>query len=209
MTDLWFKTAVFYEVPVYAFGDSNGDGIGDFAGLTAHLDYLEWLGVDCLWLLPFYASPLQDGGYDISDFRAVLERYGTLDDLDEFLAEAHRRGLRVIGDMIVNHTSDQHAWFREARRPGSPTRDRYVWSETPDVYPDARGTRRPAPTSGTASSTISPISTSTTRTSAPRSETSFGSGWIEDSTGCASTRCPTSMNARARTVRTSPKRTST
>lgn len=138
MDDLWFKTAVFYEVPVYAFGDSDGDGVGDFAGLTAHLDYLQWLGVDCLWILPFYESPLRDGGYDVSDFRAVLPRYGTLRDVDDFLAEAHRRGLRVIADMIVNHTSDQHPWFLEAKRPASPTRDRYVWSDDPDRYGDAR-----------------------------------------------------------------------
>jgi len=138
MDDLWFKTAVFYEVPVYAFGDSDGDGIGDFAGLTSHLDYLQWLGVDCLWILPFYESPLRDGGYDVSDFRAVLDRYGTLDDVDELLSEAHRRGLRVIADMIVNHTSDQHPWFIEAKRPGSSTRSRYVWSDDPDRYGDAR-----------------------------------------------------------------------
>jgi maltose alpha-D-glucosyltransferase/alpha-amylase len=134
----WFKTAVFYEVPVYAFADSTGNGIGDFRGLTERLDYLQWLGVDCLWILPFYESPLRDGGYDVSDFRAVLPRYGTLDDVDVLLAEAHRRGLRVIADMIVNHTSDEHPWFREARRPASPTRDRYVWSDDPTRYGDAR-----------------------------------------------------------------------
>ncbi len=135
---LWYKRAVFYEVPVYAFGDANGDGIGDFAGLTAKLDYLQWLGVDCLWILPFYESPLRDGGYDISDFRAVQERYGTVDDVRAFLAEAHRRGLRVIADLILNHSSDQHPWFQEARVPGSPMRDYYVWSDTVDRYADAR-----------------------------------------------------------------------
>jgi maltose alpha-D-glucosyltransferase/alpha-amylase len=134
----WYRRAVFYEVPVYAFFDANGDGVGDFAGLESRLDYLQWLGVDCLWVLPFYESPLRDGGYDVSDFRAVLARYGTVDDVTRLLDAAHARGLRVIADMIVNHTSDQHPWFREARRPGSDRRDWYVWSETPDRYPDAR-----------------------------------------------------------------------
>ncbi len=138
MTQPWFMDAVFYEVPVYAFFDSNGDGVGDFAGLTEKLDYLEWLGVTCIWLLPFYESPLRDGGYDVSDFRKVLPRYGTFDDVVHLLEEAHRRGIRVIADMIVNHTSDQHPWFREARQPGSAMRSRYVWSDTPDKYGDAR-----------------------------------------------------------------------
>jgi maltose alpha-D-glucosyltransferase/alpha-amylase len=134
----WFRTAVFYEVPVYAFGDTNGDGIGDFRGLTEKLDYLQWLGVDCLWILPFYESPLRDGGYDVSDFESVLARYGTVDDVRAFLDAAHDRGLRVIADMIVNHTSDQHPWFQKARQPGSPTRDWYVWSDTDDKWPEAR-----------------------------------------------------------------------
>jgi len=134
----WFADTVFYEVPVYAFFDSNGDGFGDFAGLTEKLDYLQWLGITCIWLLPFYESPLRDGGYDVSDFRSVLPRYGTLDDVHHLLDEAHRRGLRVIADMIVNHTSDQHPWFQEARKPGSPLRSRYVWSDTTDRYTDAR-----------------------------------------------------------------------
>ena len=134
----WFKTAVFYEVPVYAFGDADGDGVGDFTGLTDRLDYLQWLGVDCLWILPFYRSPLRDGGYDVSDFRDVLERYGTVEDVRRFLDEAHARGLRVIADMVVNHTSDQHPWFQEARRPGSAKHDWYVWSDTPDRWTEAR-----------------------------------------------------------------------
>ena len=126
MSAPWFVNAVFYEVPVCAFFDADGDGTGDFAGLTDKLDYLEWLGVTCIWLLPFYESPLRDGGYDVSDFTSVLPRYGTLDDVQRFLNEAHRRGLRVVADMIVNHTSDQHPWFQEARQPGSPLRNRYV-----------------------------------------------------------------------------------
>lgn len=134
----WYKTAVFYEVPVYAYCDGGGDGTGDFTGLTSRLDYLQWLGIDCLWLLPFFQSPLRDGGYDVSDFRAVLPTYGTVEDVRRFLAAAHERGMRVISDMIVNHTSDRHPWFQEARMPGSPTRDRYVWSDTPDRWSEAR-----------------------------------------------------------------------
>ncbi len=134
----WFKTAVFYEVPVYAFGDANGDGTGDFVGLTAQLDYLQWLGIDCLWILPFYQSPLRDGGYDVADFREVLPAYGTVEDVRAFVAEVHRRGMRVIADFIVNHTSDQHEWFQQARRPGSPMRDWYVWSDDPGKWSEAR-----------------------------------------------------------------------
>jgi maltose alpha-D-glucosyltransferase/alpha-amylase len=136
---LWFKDAVFYEVYVRGFYDSNGDGIGDFRGLTEKLDYLQWLGVDCIWLLPMYASPLRDGGYDIADFYAMLPEYGTLEDFKTFLRESHARGLRVITDLVVNHTSDSHAWFQEARRsPTSPKRDWYVWSDDPHKYREAR-----------------------------------------------------------------------
>jgi maltose alpha-D-glucosyltransferase/alpha-amylase len=134
----WYQTAVFYEVPVYAFRDSTGNGTGDFRGLTEKLDYLEWLGIDCLWILPFYGSPLRDGGYDVSDFRSVLPTYGDVEDVRRFLGAAHERGLRVIADMIVNHTSDQHPWFQEARLPGSATRDWYVWSDTDRKWPEAR-----------------------------------------------------------------------
>ena len=134
----WFKTAVFYEVPVYAFGDANHDGTGDFVGLTERLDYLQWLGVDCLWILPFYDSPLRDGGYDVADFRKVLPEYGTVDDVRRFVDEVHARGMRVIADFVVNHTSDQHAWFQEARKPGSVLRDRYVWTDDPTQWSEAR-----------------------------------------------------------------------
>ena len=135
---LWYKTAVFYELYVRSFHDSNGDGFGDFRGMTEKLDYLEWLGVDCIWLLPFYQSPLRDGGYDISDFYSILPEYGNLNDFMEFLDAAHSRGIKVIADLVMNHTSDEHPWFQEARVPGSEKRDWYVWSDHPDKYPDAR-----------------------------------------------------------------------
>jgi maltose alpha-D-glucosyltransferase / alpha-amylase len=136
---LWFKRAVFYEVHVRAFFDANGDGIGDFRGLTEKLDYLQWLGIDCIWLLPFYASPLRDGGYDIADFRSVHPDYGTVDDVKELIDAAHARRIRVIADLVMNHTSSDHPWFQESRSsPTSPKRDWYVWSETDQRYRDAR-----------------------------------------------------------------------
>jgi maltose alpha-D-glucosyltransferase / alpha-amylase len=136
---LWYKDAVFYSVYVRGFYDATGDGIGDFRGLTEKLDYLEWLGVDCIWLLPFYASPMHDGGYDISDYYSIQPEYGTMDDLKNFLSAAHRRGIRVIADLVLNHTSDQHPWFQEARiSQGSPKRNWYVWSDTDQKYSDAR-----------------------------------------------------------------------
>jgi maltose alpha-D-glucosyltransferase/alpha-amylase len=136
---LWFKTAVFYEIHLRGFYDGDGDGSGDFRGLTEKLDYLQWLGVDCIWLLPMYKSPLRDGGYDIADFFAVHEDYGVIDDVRRFIDEAHQRGMRVIADLVMNHTSSEHPWFQEARSsPDSPKRDWYVWSDTKDRYPDAR-----------------------------------------------------------------------
>jgi maltose alpha-D-glucosyltransferase / alpha-amylase len=135
---LWYKKAVFYELYVRSFNDSNADGSGDFRGLVEKLDYLEWLGIDCIWLLPFYQSPLRDGGYDISDFYRILPEHGNLNDFTNFLAGAHSRGIRVVADMVVNHTSDQHPWFQESRKPGSPRRDWYVWSDTNEKYGDAR-----------------------------------------------------------------------
>ena len=134
----WYKTAVFYELYVRSFYDSNADGFGDFRGLTEKLDYLEWLGIDCIWLLPFFQSPLRDGGYDISDFYSILPEYGNLNDFMEFLEGAHSRGIRVVSDLVMNHTSMDHPWFQEARKPGSPKRDWYVWSETVHRYEDAR-----------------------------------------------------------------------
>ncbi|HEV7931030.1 MAG TPA: maltose alpha-D-glucosyltransferase [Actinomadura sp.] len=135
----WFKTAVFYEVLVRAFNDSNRDGFGDLRGLTEKLDYIQWLGADCLWLPPFYDSPLRDGGYDIRDFRAVLPEFGTVEDFVYLLDEAHKRGLRIITDLVMNHTSDQHPWFEASRRdPEGPYGDFYVWSDDDTRYPDAR-----------------------------------------------------------------------
>jgi maltose alpha-D-glucosyltransferase / alpha-amylase len=136
---LWFKTAVFYEIHIRAFFDGNGDGSGDFRGLTEKLDYLQWLGVDCIWLLPFYKSPLRDGGYDIADFYSINPDYGNVDDVRIFVEAAHSRGIRVIADLVMNHTSADHDWFQQARSsPDNPYRDWYVWSDTPKKYEDAR-----------------------------------------------------------------------
>ncbi|MGH9043308.1 MAG: maltose alpha-D-glucosyltransferase [Acidimicrobiales bacterium] len=136
----WYKDGVFYELHVRAFCDANGDGIGDFKGLLGRLDYLAELGVTGLWLLPFYPSPLRDDGYDISDYRGVHPAYGTLMDFRRVLREAHRRGMKVITELVLAHSSDQHPWFQRARRarPGSIQRDFYVWSDTPDRFGDAR-----------------------------------------------------------------------
>jgi maltose alpha-D-glucosyltransferase/alpha-amylase len=135
----WYRDAVIYEVFVRGFFDSNDDGIGDLPGLITQLDYLHWLGVNCLWLLPIFSSPQRDGGYDISDFYSVQPEYGTVEDMRRLITEAHSRGIRVITDLVVNHTSDQHPWFQEARRSvDSPKRDWYVWSDTTSRYQDAR-----------------------------------------------------------------------
>ena len=137
---LWFKDAIIYEVHVKAFQDSNNDGIGDFPGLMQKLDYLQDLGVTCLWLLPFFPSPLRDDGYDIADYRSVHESYGTLEDFKRFLDAAHDRGLQVMIELVINHTSDQHPWFQRARNApaGSDERNYYVWSDTDQKYKDAR-----------------------------------------------------------------------
>src|SRR6185437_1249293 len=137
---LWYKDAIIYQLHVKAFFDANDDGIGDFAGLTRKLDYLKDLGVTALWLLPFYPSPLRDDGYDIADYRNVNPAYGTLGDFRTFVRAARQRGLRVITELVVNHTSDQHPWFQRARhaKPTSPWRNYYVWSDTDQKF---QGTR--------------------------------------------------------------------
>jgi maltose alpha-D-glucosyltransferase/alpha-amylase len=136
---LWYKDAVFYQLHVKSFADSNGDGIGDFPGLSAKLDHIASLGVNCLWLQPMYPSPFKDDGYDISDYTSIHPSYGTLEDFERFLTEAHARGLRVIIELVVNHTSDLHSWFAEARSSRDhPRRDWYVWSDRDDRYRGAR-----------------------------------------------------------------------
>jgi maltose alpha-D-glucosyltransferase / alpha-amylase len=135
----WYQRAVFYEVLVPAFFDSNDDGYGDLRGLTSKLDYLQWLGVDCLWLPPFYDSPRRDGGYDIRDYYAIAPEYGTLDDFITLLDEAHARGIRVVTDLVLNHTSDTHRWFQESRYdPAGPYGDFYVWRDSDTDYAGVR-----------------------------------------------------------------------
>jgi maltose alpha-D-glucosyltransferase/alpha-amylase len=136
---LWYKHAIIYQAHVRTFYDSNGDGIGDFQGLDQKLDYLEELGIDAIWLMPFFPSPLRDDGYDIADYTSVHSSYGTLEDFRTFLGSAHERGIRVIIEMVLNHTSDQHPWFQQSRSSReNPRRDWYVWSDTDTGYPEAR-----------------------------------------------------------------------
>ena len=137
--DRWYQTAVFYEVSVASFSDANADGIGDLPGLIDKLDYLEWLGVDCLWLLPFFSSPLRDGGYDISDFFSLLPEYGDVGHAAELVEQCHRRGLRIIADLVMNHTSEAHPWFQESRQDRTnPKADWYVWNDDDQRWSDAR-----------------------------------------------------------------------
>jgi len=137
--DLWYKDSVFYEVYVRAFYDSNGDGQGDLRGLMQKLDYLKELGVDCIWLMPIYPSPLRDDGYDIADYYNIAETFGTLEDFKTLIQEAHDRKIHIIMDLVMNHTSDEHPWFKASRSDrNSPYRDYYVWSDTDQKYKDAR-----------------------------------------------------------------------
>src|SRR5262249_12917879 len=210
----WYKDAVIYQLHVRAFCDSNNDGVGDFCGLAQKLDYIKDFGVNAIWLLPFYESPLRDDGYDISDYKAINPAYGTLDDFRAFVEAAHARDIRVIIELVVNHSSDQHPWVQRARSalPGSPERHYYVWSDSGDEFAEARiifldsevsnwswGSRRPI--TGTASTPANPISTSTIRASSRRSRTSCVSGSIPGSTGSASTRSRISSSATAPTAR--------
>ena len=220
---LWFKRAVFYEIHIRGFFDGNDDGTGDFRGLTEKLDYLQWLGIDCIWLLPMYPSPLRDGGYDIADFYAIHPDYGTVEDFRAFVEAAHQRGIRVIADLVVNHTSSDHPWFQEARSspdspearlvrlvghrralPGRADHLRRHRAVELDVGP---GRRRS--TTGTASSRTSPTSTTTTPRCRRRCSTSCASGSTSGSTASASTPCRTSSSATGRTARTCPRRTRT
>jgi maltose alpha-D-glucosyltransferase/alpha-amylase len=135
----WFKTAIFYEIHLRGFFDGNDDGSGDFRGLTDKLDYLQWLGIDCIWLLPCFPSPLRDGGYDIADFFGIHPDYGNLDDFQHFIDQAHQRGLRVIADLVMNHTSSDHPWFQQSRTdPEGPYGDWYVWSDDDTRWSEAR-----------------------------------------------------------------------
>src|SRR5487761_1606676 len=136
---LWFKRAIFYEVHIRGFFDGNDDGAGDFRGLIEKLDYLQWLGVDCIWLLPMYPSPLRDGGYDIADFFGIHPDYGTVDDFKEFVEQSHQRGMRVIADLVMNHTSADHPWFQASRTdPDGPYADWYVWGDDDTRWSEAR-----------------------------------------------------------------------
>jgi maltose alpha-D-glucosyltransferase / alpha-amylase len=136
----WYKDAVIYQLHVKAFQDSDGDGMGDFKGLMQRLDHVQELGATAVWLLPFYPSPLRDDGYDIAEYKAINPSYGDMDDFQGFVDEAHRRGLKVITELVINHTSDQHPWFQRAREApkGSPERDFYVWSDDPGKWPETR-----------------------------------------------------------------------
>ena len=137
---LWYRDAVFYQLHVKTFLDSDGDGVGDFRGLTSRLDYLQALGVDCLWLMPTFPSPFRDDGYDIADHYSIHPAFGTMQDFCEFITAAHARGLKVITELVLNHTSNEHPWFQRARRspPGSALRDYYQWSDTADRFREAR-----------------------------------------------------------------------
>jgi maltose alpha-D-glucosyltransferase/alpha-amylase len=135
----WYRRAVFYEVMVRSFVDSNGDGSGDLGGLISRLDYLQWLGIDALWLPPIYSSPLRDGGYDVSDFRTILPEFGTVEEFRELVRRAHERNMRIVIDYPLNHTSDAHDWFQQSRSdPDGPYGDYYVWSDTDEKYPNIR-----------------------------------------------------------------------
>ena len=135
----WYKNAVFYEASVSAFKDSNGDGRGDLHGLSDKLDYIQNLGVDCIWLMPIYPSPWKDDGYDIADYYNIASAFGNLEDFKSLVKNAHARGIRIIMDLVMNHTSDEHPWFQSARADqNSPFRDYYVWSDTYKKYEEAR-----------------------------------------------------------------------
>ena len=138
ITPKWWKEAVFYQIYPRSFCDSNGDGIGDLPGIISRLDYLQELGVDALWLSPIYDSPNDDNGYDIRDYDRIMEEFGTMEDFERLLAEVHRRGMRLIMDLVVNHTSDEHRWYQEAKKPGSPYRDFYFFRQDDGSHTDRK-----------------------------------------------------------------------
>ena len=149
-TPPWWRDAVIYQIYVRSFADGNGDGVGDLPGITSRLEAVRDLGVDAIWVTPFYASPLRDGGYDIADYTAVLPEFGTLPDFQELVSQAHARGIRVVTDLVMNHTSDQHPWFQASRAdPEGPYGDFYVWRDDSAGYPDAR-----RPTTGFSSAAL-------------------------------------------------------
>ena len=200
--DLWYKNGVFYCLSVGTYMDANGDGVGDFKGLLRRLDYLHGLGITTIWLMPFQPSPGRDDGYDISDYYGVDPRYGTLGDFVEFTHGCKQRGIRVIIDLVVNHTSDQHPWFREARRDrirpiatgmSGPTRSRPMptpaWCFPACRNRPGRAIRKPAPGISIASTISSPISTRRTRMCRPRSSRSWVSGSSSASPAFAWTPC--------------------
>ena len=130
MNRTWWKEAVIYQIYPRSFMDSNGDGIGDLKGITGRLDYLKYLGIDVIWLSPVYKSPNDDNGYDISDYQAIMDEFGTMEDFDELLAKAHEKGIKIVMDLVVNHTSDEHPWFMESRKSkDNEYRDYYIWRD--------------------------------------------------------------------------------
>jgi len=219
---LWFKHAVFYEIHTRAFFDGNDDGSGDLRGVAEKLDYLQWLGIDCIWLLPLYPSPLRDGGYDIADFNNVHEDYGTVEDFRLLVEAAHQRGIRVIADLVMNHTSSDHPWFQASRtdRDG-PYGDWYVWSDSDEPWQEARIIFLDTEPSNWTWDPVrgqyfwhrffshQPDLNSTTPRCRRRCSTSCASGSTSASTASAWTRSRTSTSATGRTARTSRRRTTT
>ena len=200
--DLWYKNAIIYCLDIEKYVDANGDGVGDFEGLTRRLDYLAGLGVTCIWLQPFYRSPNRDNGYDVADYYGVHPKLGTFGEFVDLMNHAEQIGLRVIVDLVVNHTSERHHWFQSARKdPQSPYRDWYVWSKKrpPDynkgmVFPGVQketwtGIPSPARTTSTASTSFNPISTPRTPPFEPRSSGSWVSGFSSGSADSGWTRC--------------------
>ena len=202
----WWQRGILYQVYPRSFADADGDGVGDLPGVISRLDYLEWLGVDALWLSPIYPSPMKDFGYDVADYTGVDPLFGTLEDFDRLVAQAHARGLKVVLDFVPNHTSDQHPWFRESRASrASPRRDWYIWRDPAprgaarrttgsraSADPRGNSTKRPASTTTTPSCPSSPTSTGAIPRWCRRCWTCCASGSSAASTASASTRSGTS-----------------